>query len=124
LGNILSTLTQQLSTTIHSNRYELEARRRNVEVEKKQHELDLLNRKFEELMTKRAGVAGMDEDSGPLEATIVHMKKEITAKQQACSDLQVYIYMYICMCVCMCVYMYRLRAVGGDDRSHKEGDRG
>jgi len=25
------------------NRYELEARRRNVEVEKKQHELDLLN---------------------------------------------------------------------------------
>jgi chromosome segregation ATPase len=69
-------------------RYETEARRRNVEVEKKQHELDLLNRKFEALMVKRAGVSELDEDAGPLEATIVHLKKEINAKSKACSELQ------------------------------------
>jgi len=69
-------------------RYETEARRRNVEIEKKQHELDLLNRKFEALMAKRAGVSELDEDAGPLEATIVHLKKEINARSRACSELQ------------------------------------
>lgn len=69
-------------------RYETEARRRNVEIEKKQHELDLLNRKFEALMAKRAGMSELDEDAGPLEATIVHLKKEIHAKAKACSELQ------------------------------------
>ena len=32
-----------------------------------QHELDLLNRKFDQLMKQRAGQAEMDEDAGPLE---------------------------------------------------------
>ena len=46
-------------------RYLLEARRRTVDVEKKQHELDLLNKKFDVLMKQRAGVAELDEDAGP-----------------------------------------------------------
>ena len=65
-----------------------------------QHELDLLNRKFDQLMKQRAGtrlhrprppptlrydacpagMAELDEDAGPLEATIVNMKKEINSK--------------------------------------------
>ena len=42
-------------------RYQLESRRRNVEIDKKQHELDLLNRKFDQLMKQRAGQAELDE---------------------------------------------------------------
>ncbi len=69
-------------------RYELEAKRRAVEIEKKQHDLDLLNKKFDVLMKQRAGVAELDEDAGPLEATIVHLKKEIRQKTIECSELQ------------------------------------
>jgi len=69
-------------------RYQLEARRRAVEIEKKQHDLDLLNRKFDNLMKQRAGVAELDEDAGPLEATIVHLKREINNKLAENSELQ------------------------------------
>ena len=69
-------------------RYELEARRRAVEVEKKQHDLDLLNKKFDQLMKARAGVAELDEDAGPLEAAIVHLKREINNKQAENTELQ------------------------------------
>ena len=69
-------------------RYELEAKRRAVEIEKKQHDLDLLNKKFDVLMKQRAGVAELDEDAGPLEATIVHLKKEIRQKTVECNELQ------------------------------------
>jgi len=71
-----------------ARQYEVESRRREVEVEKKQHELDGLNRKFEALMEKRAGVAGLDEDAGPLEATIASLKKEIGAKAADCAQTQ------------------------------------
>ena len=37
-------------------KYEAESRRRHTEIEKKQHEIDLLNKKFEQMMAKRAGV--------------------------------------------------------------------
>jgi len=69
-------------------RYQLEARRRQVEVEKKQHDLDLLNKKFDNLMKQRAGVAELDEDAGPLEATIVHLKREIGTKMGETAELQ------------------------------------
>jgi len=91
-----SELDQQL-TTLNAElqekdtlvqRYELEARRRTVEVEKKQHELDLLNKKFDNLMKQRAGVAELDEDAGPLEATIVHLKREINTKMAETAELQ------------------------------------
>jgi len=69
-------------------KYELESRRRHVDIEKKQHDLDLLNRKFDVLMKQRAGMAELDEDAGPLEATIVSIKKEIHNKQSECAELQ------------------------------------
>jgi len=59
-----------------------------VEVEKKQHDLDLLNKKFDTLMKARAGVAELDEDAGPLEATIVHLKREINNKTAESAELQ------------------------------------
>ena len=69
-------------------KYESEARRRNVEIEKKAHELDLLNKKFDGLMKARAGVADLDEDAGPLEATILHLKKEMASVGAECAELQ------------------------------------
>ena len=69
-------------------KYEAEARRRNVEIEKKAHELDLLNKKFDGLMKARAGVEDLDEDAGPLEATIVHLKKEMGNVGAECAELQ------------------------------------
>lgn len=69
-------------------RYEAESRRRNTEVEKKAHDLDLLNRKFDGLMKARAGAEDLDEDAGPLEATILHLKKEIAAIQAESAQLQ------------------------------------
>ena len=34
------------------------------------------------------GVAELDEDAGPLEATIVHLKRELSTKQSENSELQ------------------------------------
>ena len=39
-------------------------------------------------MKARAGVEDLDEDAGPLEATIVHLKKEIGHVQAECTELQ------------------------------------
>ena len=69
-------------------KYEAESRRRHTEIEKKQHEIDLLNKKFEQMMAKRAGVEDLDEDAGPLEAAIVHIKKDIASKQAESAELQ------------------------------------
>ena len=69
-------------------KYESESRRRNIEIEKKQHELDLLNKKFDTLMKQRAVVAELDEDAGPLEATIVHLKRELGVKAGENAELQ------------------------------------
>jgi len=35
-----------------------------------------------------AGVAELDEDAGPLEATIVHLKREVATKQTENAELQ------------------------------------
>lgn len=85
LKNLNAELTEKDALV---SRYQLEARRRQVEVEKKQHELDLLNKKFDVLMKQRAGVAELDEDAGPLEATIVHLKREIGNKMGENGELQ------------------------------------
>lgn len=85
LGGLNSELAEKDALV---QRYELEARRRTVEVEKKQHELDLLNKKFDTLMKQRAGIAELDEDAGPLEATIVHLKREINTKKEETAELQ------------------------------------
>ena len=53
-------------------KYEMEIRQRNDQIEKKMHTVDRLNRKYEAL------VAGEPEEEnlGPLEATIKHIQKE------------------------------------------------
>ena len=39
-------------------------------------------------MKQRAGVAELDEDAGPLEATIVHLKRELGVKAAENAELQ------------------------------------
>merc|ERR1719353_429068 len=64
-------------------KYEMEIRQRNDEIEKKMYRVDRLNRKFETL------TSGMeDENTGPLEATIKNLKKEITTAQDENTELQ------------------------------------
>jgi len=89
LGGQLKALNEELTEkdTLMA-KYEQESRRRNIEIEKKQHELDLLNRKFDSLMKQRAGVAELDEDAGPLEATIVHLKRELSTKEAENAEFQ------------------------------------
>jgi len=64
-------------------KYELEIRQRNDEIEKKMYLVDRLNRKFEQLT---ANVE--DENMGPLEATIKNLGKNITAVKQQSEELQ------------------------------------
>lgn len=60
-------------------KYQLEIRQRNDEIEKKMLKVDTLNRKYEKLLeAHRAGGGGEGPLLGPLEATIKSLKKEIT----------------------------------------------
>ena len=64
-------------------KYESEIKRRNDEIEKKTKDVDRLNREFEK---KTAGIE--DENTGPLEATIKNMNREIEIKARESKDLQ------------------------------------
>ena len=64
-------------------KYELEIRQRNDEIEKKMYLVDRLNRKYEQLT---ANV--VDENMGPLEATIKNLGKNIQACKAESEELQ------------------------------------
>ncbi|KAJ3156999.1 Coiled-coil domain-containing protein 40 [Geranomyces variabilis] len=63
-------------------KYELEIRRRNDELGKKQGEVDLLNKKYDLLTAKN-----QDESMGPLEATIHNLSKLVSGKEKECTHL-------------------------------------
>ncbi|KND03997.1 uncharacterized protein SPPG_01445 [Spizellomyces punctatus DAOM BR117] len=63
-------------------KYEVEIRRRNDELGKKQGEMDLLNKKYDQLTAKN-----LDESVGPLEATIHNLSKLVQQKEKECSQL-------------------------------------
>ncbi|GFH32574.1 flagellar-associated protein 172, partial [Haematococcus lacustris] len=58
-------------------KYELEIKRRNDEIEKKTREIDLLNRRLERMVGNME-----DEETGPLEATIKNLQREIDTKTE------------------------------------------
>ncbi|RQM21170.1 hypothetical protein B5M09_010247 [Aphanomyces astaci] len=62
---------------------ELEIRQRNDEIEKKMLRLDRLNKKYEQLVSNM-----VDENTGPLEATIKNIKKETLQKKKENVDKQ------------------------------------
>ncbi|KAJ3219217.1 Coiled-coil domain-containing protein 40 [Dinochytrium kinnereticum] len=64
-------------------KYEMEIRRRNDELGKKQGEMDLLNKKYDQLMARN-----QDESMGPLEATIHNMTKLVAQKEKDCTQHQ------------------------------------
>jgi chromosome segregation ATPase len=65
-------------------RYEVEIRKRNNEIEKKQSEVDRLNRRYDALV----GAQEAPESTGPLEATIYNLNKSIAAKTAENAELQ------------------------------------
>jgi chromosome segregation ATPase len=90
-GNTIQQLREELKQfdeTIHAKnstieRYELEIRRSNDEMAKKQSEIDLLNKKLNQILTK-----SVEEALGPLEATIHNLTKSLASKERECWDLQ------------------------------------
>ena len=70
-------------------KYQLEIRQRNDEIEKKMHKVEALNRKYEKLLeAHRAAGGGEGPLLGPLEATIKALKKDIAAAQDEAVQLQ------------------------------------
>jgi chromosome segregation ATPase len=84
LKETLSELDAELKRkTVLIEKYEIEIRRRNDDIEKKQREVDRLNRRFEELTRDM-----VDENTGPLEATIHNLTKAIATKSEECAAMQ------------------------------------
>lgn len=82
---------QQLNDELNSRdrliaKYQLEIRQRNDEIEKKMYRVDRLNRKYEKLM--EAHNLNEPESSGPLEASIKNLNKEIDAIRKDNSRLK------------------------------------
>jgi len=70
-------------------KYQLEIRQRNDEIEKKMLKVDTLNRKYEKLLeAHRAAGGGEGPLLGPLEATIKSLKKDIADLQDESVGLQ------------------------------------
>eukprot|EP00762_Andalucia_godoyi_P001717 ANDGO_07121.mRNA.1 Coiled-coil domain-containing protein 40 homolog len=69
------------------DKFEVEVRRRNDEVERKQRELDKLNRRYEALVARMQEV-GEEADTGPLEATIKNMGRQIEGLEREIDDAQ------------------------------------
>ena len=84
LRSTLKVLNEELDgrvTTIE--KYEAEIKQRHDEIEKKTKEVDKLNRQFEKLTANMT-----DEETGPLEATIANLKREILAKEGEGREMQ------------------------------------
>jgi len=64
-------------------KYELEIRQRNDEIEKKMHTVDKLNRRYEMLTADKE-----DINTGPLEATINNLSKQIGTLERQNQELQ------------------------------------
>ena len=65
-------------------KYQLEIRQRNDEIDKKMYLVDRLNKKYEKIVE----MAGGEENLGPLENTIRNIQKETNALQDDCKELE------------------------------------
>jgi chromosome segregation ATPase len=85
LGATLEEFTRELRDKDKLvEKYEQEIRQRNDAIEKKQIYIVRLNRRYEQLVSSREE----DECTGPLEATIAHLQKEIRNKETESGALQ------------------------------------
>lgn len=84
LKETLGTLDEELKEKGKTiEKYEIEIRRRNDEIEKKTKDVDRLNRQYDKLTANME-----DENTGPLEATISNLLREINNKGVEGKDLQ------------------------------------
>lgn len=85
LGDALALVEQELRENEKTiERFELEIRRRHDDIERKTASMDLLNKELERL----AAASKSDANTGPLEATINNLQKEIDAKGAEGRELQ------------------------------------
>lgn len=85
LQEVASQFTQELTEKDKLiEKYQQEIRQRHDQIEKKQMHIVRLNRQYE---TLTSGLPE-EENTGPLEATINHLKKEIEQKRKESTELQ------------------------------------
>lgn len=85
LGETLKLLDEELSEKAASiEKYDLEIKRRNDDIEKKTREIDMLNRKLERIV----GSAVEEDSTGPLEALIRNIQREMDTKGLESKELQ------------------------------------
>jgi chromosome segregation ATPase len=65
-------------------KYQLEIRQRNDEIDKKMYLVDRLNKKYEKIIE----MAGGEENLGPLESTIRNISRETATLQDECKELE------------------------------------
>jgi len=65
-------------------KYQVEIRQRNDEIEKKMYRVDRLNKKYDKMVEG----AGGEENLGPLENTVKNLQKEIDAIGEECKELE------------------------------------
>lgn len=65
-------------------KYQVEIRQRNDEIEKKMYRVDRLNKKYDKMVES----AGGEENLGPLENTIKNLEKEIELLSNECKELE------------------------------------
>jgi len=73
---------KEKETTIE--RYQVEIRQRNDEVEKKMYRVDRLNKKYEKMVESSGG----EENLGPLENTVRNLRKEAASITDECKELE------------------------------------
>ena len=80
LGTVDGEIRSKMETI---EKYEIEIRRRNDKIEKRTKDVDRLNRQYEKLVANLE-----DENTGPLEATIANLTREIGRKDDEGKELQ------------------------------------
>lgn len=80
--NVVGKELNDKETTIE--RYQVEIRQRNDEVEKKMYRVDRLNKKYEKMVESSGG----EENLGPLENTVRNLRKEIAVFSDECKELE------------------------------------
>jgi chromosome segregation ATPase len=66
------------------DKYQVEIRQRNDEIEKKMYRVDRLNKKYDKMVESSGG----EENLGPLENTCKNLEKEIEAISNECKELE------------------------------------
>ena len=82
--HLVSAMKELKDKEILVEKYQVEIRQRNDEIDKKMYLVDRLNKKYEKIVE----MAGGEESLGPLESTIRNIVKEMGSIEEECKELE------------------------------------